>query len=47
MMSVDLLREVELGVWRAAFTRLIRMLESLGTEKSKSSMHGMYFRLYK
>ena len=33
MMSVDLLHEFELGVWKALFAHLIRMLESLGMEK--------------
>ena len=30
---VDLLHEVELGVWKAIFTHLIRLLESLGKGK--------------
>ena len=33
MFVVDLLHEVELGVWKAIFTHLIRLLEHLGKDK--------------
>ena len=33
MFVVDLLHEVELGVWKAIFTHLIRLLEHLGRGK--------------
>lgn len=33
MLTVDLLHEVELGVWKALLTHLIRMLHACGPEK--------------
>jgi len=30
MLTVDLMHEIELGVWKAIFTHLVRMLYSLG-----------------
>lgn len=30
MLVVDLMHEIELGVWKALFTHLIRMLYTLG-----------------
>jgi hypothetical protein len=33
MFVVDLLHEVELGVWKAIFTHLIRLLEHTGKER--------------
>ena len=33
MFTVDLLHEFELGVWKATFTHLIRILFSLGDGK--------------
>lgn len=33
MLVVDLLHEFELGVWKAVFTQLLRMLESLEERK--------------
>jgi hypothetical protein len=33
MLTVDVLHEVELGVAKAVFTHLVRMLESVGTDR--------------
>lgn len=33
MFTVDLMHEVELGVWKAVFTHLIRLLEAIGQEE--------------
>jgi len=33
MLTVDLLHEVELGVWKALFEHLIRMLHACGADK--------------
>lgn len=33
MLTVDLLHEVELGVWKSAFTHLVRMLHASGADK--------------
>lgn len=33
MLTVDLLHEVELGVWKALLTHLIRMLHANGADK--------------
>ena len=33
MLTVDLLHEVELGVWKALLTHLIRMLNACGVDK--------------
>jgi len=33
MLTVDLLHEVELGVWKALFTHLMRMLHACGADK--------------
>ena len=33
MLTVDLLHEVELGIWKALFTHLVRMLHSCGADK--------------
>jgi hypothetical protein len=33
MFVVDLLHELELGVWKAIFTHLIRLLENFGKGK--------------
>lgn len=35
MLVVDLLHEFELGVWKAVFTHLLRMLESVKENKSR------------
>ena len=33
MLTVDLLHEVELGVWKALFAHLVRMLHARGLDK--------------
>ena len=33
MLTVDLLHEVELGVWKALFIHLVRMLHACGADK--------------
>ena len=33
MLTVDLLHEVEIGVWKSAFTHLVRMLHACGADK--------------
>ncbi|KIJ35486.1 hypothetical protein M422DRAFT_180704, partial [Sphaerobolus stellatus SS14] len=41
MLVVDLLHEIELGVWKALFTHLIRMLYALG-ERTVNELNARY-----